>query len=124
MTEVETLREENAWLKSQLAEVSGADKHVAVKLALGISGQGAKLLCAMLARPGKVATFNTLYTLALADEYGIVEQDGPRNILRVQLSRVKSRLRELGAPEKGVRSVWGVGYYVTPELAAWVEARL
>lgn len=124
MTEVETLREENAWLKSQLAEVSGADKHVAVKLALGIPGQGAKLLCAMLARPGKTITFSSFYTFALADEYGIVEQDTPRNILRVQLSRVKSRLRELGAPEKGVRSVWGVGYYVTPELAAWVEARL
>ena len=121
--EIDQLREEVAWLKGQLAEVSGEDKAVAVKTALGIPGQAAKLLGVMLARPGKTIFFQAFYVLALADENGMVDQETPRNIVRVQLCRAKARLKDLGAPE-GIRSVWGVGYYATPELAAWVEARL
>ena len=121
--EIEQLREAVAWLTSQLAEARNEPSHVALKRVLGLPGQAAKLLCVMLARPGKTVTFASFEDLVLADEHGDVHQETTRNIVRVQLCRVKAGLKALGAPD-GIRSVWGAGYYVTPELAAWVEARL
>lgn len=113
------LREEVAYLKSRIAELTGGERWIVVREALKLSPQQAKILTLLSTSPGKVVKRGPLYEAVFLHDDG----DGPfEQILNVLIAKLRRSLRDRSAPD-GVKNSWGVGYSVTPELAAWVNAR-
>lgn len=119
MMGVEELKEENAFLKQRIAELTGENDRITVQRAFGLSPKQAGVL-ALLLRNKRVVTRQALYSEVFEHDNG----DGPfTQIMAVVVSKVRVRLREFKAPGT-IQTVYGSGYCLTDDLRAWLDARL
>lgn len=113
------LREEVAYLKARIADLSGEGDWANIRSVLGLTPQGARVLALLCARAGRVVRRSAIY----AEVFERNDGDGPdERIMLAVICRLRTALSDLGAPD-GLLTSWGVGYQATPDLAAWVYAR-
>lgn len=46
------------------------------------------------------------------------------HLASVYASKIRAKLKALGAPPDPIRNVWGVGYAMTSECAAWMRGQM
>lgn len=113
------LREEVAFLRARIAELSGEGDWANIRSVLGVTPQAARVMALLAARAGKVVRRSAIYAAVFERDCG----EGPdERIMLAVICRLRKQLRALGAPD-GLLTAWGVGYQATPDLAAWVYAR-
>lgn len=110
------LVEENRVLRERLAELSGVPAAYRLRLKLGLTGQEAGLLAAILQAPDLISK-RALYDAVFLRENG----DGPYDeIINVVVCRVRKKAREAGWPGK-ILNVWGSGYRLDEPMREFLQ---
>lgn len=118
---IEDLQEQVAYLKERLGRLTGSpDQHEALRIEFGLSPKQAGTLALML-NTGRPISTETIYANVFEHHDG----GGPDTpIVRVCVSQLRRKLESFKAPP-GISSAYGTGcYQMTPDLRAWVQARL
>lgn len=116
----EDLQERVHYLTGQLAELRGAPtQHMALRQAFGLTSRQAGVLALMLNAPR--TTCDAIYANVFERPNG----DGPEwQIIRVVVSQLRRRLEAFKAPGKIVTYYGSGTYEMSPDLRAWIKARL
>lgn len=115
---VEKLEAENAYLKEQVAQLTGVARIPALQSRLGLSPQQAKLLSVLTAKANRLVSRDALYRSVLEHDNG----DGPIvKALDVVLCKVRHALRRHEAPGQ-IETSWGNGYRADQALCDWVRS--
>lgn len=120
MSQVEDLQAENAWLKDRIKELTGSDAtSFRIQRALGVSFQKSKMLNLLMQTDGAVS-HRAVWSNVFEHDNG----DMPLNKIKdVVLCQIRRELKNQKAPE-GIKTIWGKGYEMTPELRAWIKKRI
>lgn len=119
--EITELRDEVAeWERQSREAALGAvsdDVLMATRQRLGVTLTQARILHALMNRPGGVVRRGTLRDLGSADETEM-------KVVDVQVCRLRQNMERAGAPA-AIETVWGVGFRLAaadvPALRAWLD---
>ena len=118
--ELDLLRAENAYLREQVAALSGVAESAMLRDVFRLPPTGAALLMLLVKRAEMVTMKGTIYRAVFQYENG----DGPDpKIIDVVVCGLRRRLKGLGA-SGAIHTVWGQGYRADSDLADWVTGRL
>lgn len=115
----ETLREENRQLRRELGLFAEARRVAALTRAFGLSPIGARIVLALHRAAGRSVSRTFLEDHFTGLEASGREIDDPSAAIKVQVSRIRHAIGP-GA----ILTVWGVGYRLSAEGLAKVEAAL
>ena len=107
-------RDELAAYKAHAREIPKGvtDEYAAYRLKLGVAGAPIRLLEVLLAKPGAVLSAEAALRITSG------QRDVTTNVAQVQMYRLRRALEKHGAT---VRTMWGEGYYITPDDAARIR---
>lgn len=116
----EDLQEQVAHLNGLLAELRGAPPlHAALRQEFGLTPKQAGVLALMIGAP------RTSCDAIYANVFEHANGDGPCwQIIRVVVSQLRRRLEAFRAPGKIVTHYGSGIYEMSPDLRAWLKARL
>lgn len=88
------------------------DEYVAYRRLLGVAGASVRLLEALLAKPGAVLSPDAALRITSG------QREVTTNVAQVQMHRLRKALQAHGLT---VRTMWGAGWYLTPDDAARIR---
>ena len=107
--ERETIRQ----LREELVPALGRPEYLALKL----TRSECAILESLRKARGLVAKSSLLYRLDIANNHSAASD----NSLKVHINRLRAKLGALDPPIR-IGLAYGLGYYLTPEDKAWLEA--
>ena len=112
------LRAEIAYLKEQIAELTGRDDAAALCARLRLTKAEARVLAMVTKRGQRIIKADAIWQAVCEHPTG----DGPQsNIVRVYVCRLRSALKHAKAPGQ-IRTLYGEGYIADQSLCDWVQA--
>lgn len=111
------LEEENAWLRSELGLIQGADRLATVRRTFGLQPGDASLVLALYQAKGSVR--NKLQLHEAIPAVWVDHDDRGLKIIDVRICRLRKRLGH-----DAIETLWGQGYRLTAEGIAKVSEAL
>lgn len=113
----ERLRAANA----RIAELTGETVASHIRSTIGLEAKCARVLAMLYVAPGMVSA-GLIWSEVFADP---ATGDGPDlSVVKVSISKIRRRLRDLGLSDPSVVHEWGFGYRLMPDIRQFVTGRL
>jgi DNA-binding response OmpR family regulator len=121
--ERDNLRNELDWLRSEIGVSDDEEVTVAVASYLGATGCKARILVALMRRPGQFITYRRLALSVFGEDSagalgGTINQ---QNNFQTHLCKLRRLLRERGGPPDAIETSFGFGVRLTVKAHQWAS---